>query len=303
MNPLALAIVSGGLVGLAVAMLVGHLLPAHVDLAEAIGRVTPTRHPGRAGVPEASAPPSDTTERLGTWAARALPPALWVRTPHRELALLQVPVARFYGEKLLFVLVGLAMPPVICACAALGGLTVPLVVPAVGSLVLAGLLFFLPDYNAHSNAKVLRGEFRIALAAFADLVALERAAGSGVRQAMEYAADATDTRVFVRLSEELARSRWSGLPPWDALAALADELGLPELHDIADVLRLSGTEGTAAYQALAARSAGLRSAILNDDLARSNALGEQLAIPGSLLGAVFIVLVIAPFLMRIAANT
>jgi hypothetical protein len=303
MNPLALAIVSGGLVGLAVAVLVGHLLPAHVDLAEAIGRVTPTRQPGRADAPEEATPPSDTTERLGAWAARALPPALWVRTPHRELALLQVPVARFYGEKLLFVLVGLAMPPVICACAAVGGLTVPLAAPAVGSLVLAGVLFFMPDYNAHSNARVLRGEFRIALAAFADLVALERAAGSGVRQAMEYAADATDTRVFVRLSEELARSRWSGLPPWDALAALADELGLPELHDIADVLRLSGTEGTAAYQSLAARSAGLRSAILNDDLARANALGEQLAIPGSLLGAVFIVLVIAPFLMRMAATT
>jgi pilus assembly protein TadC len=303
MSPLALAITSGGLIGLAFGVLVVRLLPTHVDLAEAIGRVTPSRHPGRAGTPEAATPPSDTTERLGAWAARALPHAVWVRTPHRELALLQVPVARFYGEKLLFAMVGLVMPAVICAGAAVGGLLVPAVVPAVAGVVLAVVLFFLPNYNAYSDAKSLRGEFRIALAAFADLVALERAAGSGVRQAMENAAGATDTRVFVRLSEELARSRWSGLPPWDALAALAEELGLPELHDVADVLRLAGTEGTTAYQSLAARSAGLRSAILNDDLARANALGERLAIPSSLLGVVFIVLVIAPFLMRMAVNT
>lgn len=303
MSPLTLAIVSGGLVGLAIAVVVVGRLPAHVDLAEAIGRITPSRHPGRTDAPESPPPPSDSTERLGAWAARVLPPAVWTRTPHRELALLQVPVARFYGEKMLFAAIGLAMPAMISACAVVVGLPVPAVVPAVVGVVLAVLMFFLPNYNAYSNAKALRGEFRIALAAFADLVALERAAGSGVRQAMENAAGVTDTRVFVRLSEELARSRWSGLPPWDALAALADELGLPELHDVADVLRLSGTEGTAAYQSLTARSAGLRSAILNDDLARANALGEQLAIPGSLLGAVFIVLVIAPFLLRMTANT
>ncbi|WP_125777981.1 type II secretion system F family protein [Antribacter gilvus] len=303
MSPLALAISSGALVGLALAVLVVRLLPAHVDLAEAIGRVTPARHPGRATSTEAAGTPSDSTERLGAWAARTLPSAVWARTPRRELALLQIPLARFYGEKVQFAVVGLLMPQVIAACATVAGLPVAAVVPVGAGLLLAVILFFTPNYNAHTGATALRGEFRVALAAFADLVALERAAGSGVRQAMENAARATDTRVFARLAEELARSRWSGLPPWDALAGLADELGLPELHDIADVLRLSGAEGSAAYQALAARSAGLRSAILNDDLARANGLGEQLAIPGSLLGAVFIVLVMAPFLLRMAAST
>ena len=41
------------------------------------------------------------------WAIKALPPALWVRTPTRELALLRIPLARFYGDKLTFAALGL----------------------------------------------------------------------------------------------------------------------------------------------------------------------------------------------------
>ena len=62
---------------------------------------------------------------------------------------------------------------------------------------------------------------------------------------MEAAALVGDSWVFTRLSEELTRSRWSGQPPWDALHTLADELGLPELEDFADIMRLSGEEGPA----------------------------------------------------------
>src|SRR3546814_17692470 len=80
------------------------------------------------------------------------------------------------------------------------------------------------DLNAVDDAKRARVEFARALGAYIDLVALERHNGSGVRQAMESAAEVADSWVFRRLSEELGRSRWSGLPPWDALHALAEEL-------------------------------------------------------------------------------
>ena len=59
---------------------------------------------------------------------------------------------------------------------------------------------------------------------------------------MEVAADVGDSWVFRRLGEELARSRWSGLPPWEALQALSTELGLPELAILADIMRLSEQE-------------------------------------------------------------
>lgn len=44
---------------------------------------------------------------------------------------------------------------------------------------------------------------------------------------MEAAAGIGHGKVFHRVGEELARSRWSGQAPWDALTTLADEVGVP----------------------------------------------------------------------------
>ena len=140
-------------------------------------------------------------------------------------------------------------------------------------------MFFVPNYNALDDARKARLEFARALGAYIDLVALERNNGIGVRQAMEAAAEVGDSWVFTRLSEELTRSRWSGLPPWDALHTLAEELGLPELDDFADIMRLSGEEGASVYATLRARSASMRTAMLNDEIAQANAVGERMTHP------------------------
>jgi Flp pilus assembly protein TadB len=183
------------------------------------------------------------------------------------------------------------------------GLGLPVAIPAAGGLGLAVVMFFLPNYNAVEDAKQARLEFSRALGAYIDLVALERLNGSGVRQAMEAAAAVGDSWVFTRLSEELTRSRWSGLPPWDALHTLADELGLPELDDFADIMRLSGEQGASVYTNLRARSAAMRTAMLNDEVAQANAVGERMTIPGSLLGVIFMALLVAPALLRMFAST
>ena len=46
---------------------------------------------------------------------QALPAGVWGRTPSRELAILRMPLARFYGEKVLYALLGLAIPPLLTA--------------------------------------------------------------------------------------------------------------------------------------------------------------------------------------------
>ncbi len=297
---LQLALASGALVALGVVLLVMRLMPAEPDLAEALSRLTPTR--GRARSLES---PSAATgkERIGVWAMKALPPALWVRTPTRELAILRIPLARFYGDKLTFAGLGLVIPPLLAWFFDLIGLGFPVAIPALASLGLAAVMFFMPNYNAVDDARKARLEFSRALGAYIDLVALERNNGSGVRQAMELAAEVGDSWVFTRLSEELTRSRWSGLPPWDALHTLAEELGLPELDDFADIMRLSGEEGASVYATLRARSAAMRTAMLNDEIAEANAVGERMTIPGSLLGVIFMALLVAPSLLRMFSNT
>ncbi|WP_244929241.1 type II secretion system F family protein [Nocardioides sp. W7] len=291
---LQLALLAGGLIGLGLMLLVARLLPAEPDLADALARVSAT-HTGTTATP---APAISGTERIGLWGLRVLPPGLWARTPVRELALLRVPVARFYGEKLTFAALGLLIPPLLTTLFNALGLAIPLPIPAAASIGLAAVMFFIPNYNALDEARKARLEFARALGAYIDLVALERHNGIGVRQAMEAAAQVGDSWVFTRLAEELTRSRWSGLPPWDALHTLAAELGLPELDDFADIMRLSGEQGASVYATLRARSAAMRTAMLNDEIAQANAVGERMTIPGSLLGVTFMALLVAPSLLR-----
>ena len=298
---LQLALAAGALISLGVVLLATRLMPAEPDLAEALSRLTPAR--GRTGAVAILTDAATGKERVGVWAIKALPPAMWVRTPSRELALLRIPLARFYGDKLTSAFLGLLIPPVLACFFQLIGLGFPVAIPAAASLALAVVMFFLPNYNAIDDAKKTRLEFTRALGAYIDLVALERLNGSGVRQAMEAAAEVGDSWVFTRLSEELTRSRWSGLPPWDALHTLADELGLPELDDFADIMRLSGEEGASVYTNLRARSAAMRTAMLNDEITEANAIGERMTIPGSLLGLIFMALLVTPSLLRMFSNT
>ncbi len=293
------AIAAGGLIGLGASLLVIRFLPVEPDLADALGRLAPTR---ACSTTSATASAADGKERLGLWAIRVLPPAMWTRTPTKELALLRIPLARFHGEKMLFAFIGALIPPVLGVFFNLLGLGLPMTIPAVASLGLATAMFFIPNYNAVDEAKKARLEFTRALGAYIELVALERNNGSGPRQAMEAAAEIGESWVFTRLSEELTRSRWSGRPPWDALHALADELGLPELDDFADIMRLSGEEGVSIYTTLRARSAAMRTAMLNDELAAANAVGERMSIPGSLLGVIFMALLLAPSLLRMVTG-
>ena len=291
---LQLAILSGGLIGLGLTLIGARVLPVEPDLADALERVSSTR--ARATAKATAAQTSK--ERLGLWGLRVLPPGLWVRTPTRELALLRISLAQFYGEKLTFAGLGLLIPPSLSLLFNSLGLGIPVQIPAVASIGLAAVMFFLPNYYALDDARKARLEFARALGAYIDLVALERHNGIGVRQAMEGAAEVGDSWVFTRLSEELTRSRWSGLPPWDALHTLAEELGLPELDDFADIMRLSGEEGASVYATLRARSASMRTAMLNDEIAQANAVGERMTIPGSLLGVIFMALLVAPSLLR-----
>jgi Flp pilus assembly protein TadB len=291
---LMMVMTAGGLIGFGVAMGVIWFTPAVPDLADTLKRLSDSPAYQRGATVGAAAG----RERLGVWAMRTLPAGLWIRTPSRELALLRIPLARFYGDKLVFAALGFVIPILLAGFLSLLGLPLPYPVPVLGCLALAAVMFFIPNYNAIDDAKKARLEFTRALGAYIELVALERTNGAGVRQAMESAAEVGDSWVFTRLSEELTRSRWSGLPPWDALHTLATELGLPDLDDFADIMRLSGEEGAATYATLRARSAAMRTAMLNDELTEANAIGERMSIPGSLLGVIFMAILLAPSLLR-----
>lgn len=294
MNALQLLILAGMLVTAGVATFVWWASPAEPDLADALDRISP--HPATAAAPAAVT--GDGTETVGLWALRRLP-AGWVRIPTPDLAVLRKSVASFYGDKLAFAgLAALAVP----LLSWLISWTVPLPVTVPVGVTLAAMVagWFLPDLNVKQDAVKARAEFSRALGSYTDLVALERhGGGSGTRQAMELAADVGDSWPFRRVSEELARSRFSGHQPWDALHQLADQLGVTDLDDLADIMRLCGEEGAPVYDTLRARSAANRNALLTHDLGEANEVGERMFIPASVTAVVFLAILIVPAILRL----
>ena len=292
-----LALLGGSLISLGLVLLLYRVLPADPDVVDVVYRYSPEGF-RRTRTTHTLAASTGTFERLGLWAIRRFPSRWWGPTPRRELAILRIPIHRHYGKKVLYGLVGLVCAPVLSYLLAALGFPIPILVPVLGSVALAVGLFLTPDIDVRSDARHARAEFARALGAYTDLVALERLVGSAPRQAMELAASVGDSWVFRRLAEELNRSRWAGQAPWDALHILADDLGVPDLDDLANVMRLA-EDGSELYTNLRARSSALRAAMLSEELARANAAGERLSMPMSLLGVVFMAILVLPPLLRV----
>ena len=298
---LTAAVLLGATSGLGATLIVRELLPTDPQLAAALDRLAPTRT--RADTAEEPAGDQASTSRLehrvGRWAQRHLTDAPLVPIPTRELLLLRIPVARHLGQKVLMALLGVLFPAVFVIITAAAGYPLPIALPAVFAVALAGVLFIVPDLEVRRRAGGAREEFARATSAYLDLTALERAAGAGATQSLEQAATVGDSWVFVRLREQLIRARLSGTPPWDGLHELAEELGLPELSDLADIMRLSGEDGAAVADTLRARSRGLRAALLTKQQTRANEESERMVIPVAFLGLIFLVILGAPAIVRI----
>jgi hypothetical protein len=297
MTGLQLALVFGVVIGVGVAGAAYALVPAQPDLGDVLARLSPPAR-RRSGALAVTATP-DTQERLGIWAERTLPARLLGVVPAQDLAVLRQTPAQFYGRKLAYGLIGLVLPSLLTGFFAFLGIHVPFTVPVGATVLLGAVMFMAPSRDVAEEAKKARADCARALSAYIELCALERNSGAGASVALASAADVGDSWVFGRIREELARSRYDGLPPWDALKDLSQALGLPELADVADIMGLAGEENSEVYRALRARSASMRSGLLSSELAQANQVEERMYLPASFLGFVFLALLMVPPLLRL----
>jgi Flp pilus assembly protein TadB len=303
MTGLQLALASGTLIGLGFALLVWRLAPSDPDLVDALDRLSPDHVVPRRGagtVDDDAAEATSLVDRVGVWALKNVPGGAWGNVPRKDLAVLQISETRFYGEKVVWALLGLIMPPLLSIFFTLIELPLPFVIPTFGSLALAALFWFMPNYNAADDAKKARIEFNRALGAYIDMVATGVRDGASGQQALRAASEVGDKWVFKRIERELRRARYMTRAPWDSLHALADELGVAELDDLADIMQQSGQDGSQIYTNLRARAAALRSAMLSAEVSKANAASERMYIPASLLGVVFMAILVAPSMLRLA---
>ncbi|HZO66246.1 MAG TPA: type II secretion system F family protein [Kribbellaceae bacterium] len=175
----------------------------------------------------------------------------------------------------------------------------PLYLPAGVSLLLGAIFYLVVDVDLRQKADRARRDFRYAVCAYLDLVALERAVGRGLVESLERAAAIGTGWVFERLRAALTRASWEQRAPWDALRDVGDEIGIPVLGGLGAIMQLSGEEGAQVYATLRSLAEGLRAAILAEEQNRANTQTTILAIPSTALLAVLFGLATYPLIARL----
>lgn len=289
-------VLAGACVGAGITLVVRSLVQPAPDLRSAlehidgVSQALPTTRDGALPGP------------LGHLAARTAPrivESLGLRRFRADLELVGETPETLAIRKVGYALLGLAFPALLVILMAAMGVLPPLAIPLVASLALAAALFFVPDVDLHRRAATARDELRRVVCAYLELVALERAGDAGTVEALERAATVGDSPGFVLIRDALTGAELAGKPPWQGLTDLAETVGVPELGDIADIMRISGEDGAAVYATLRARAASLRTQLLTASAAQANTASEHMIVPVALLGIAFMALIGYPAFARI----
>lgn len=294
----SLVLILGAVVGAGLYLIIRALLPTQPALPAAIDRLSTT-----AAVDHPSAlPPKGLEERLGEWAERLTSQLPMIVTPERDLALIGWSTRKFFGQKAMAALVGFLFPVIMSVIAYLAQISLPIPITTGAMLVLAIVFFFLPDLEVRQRAAKQRDHYRRIIAAYVDFVALSRMAGASATQAMSEAARVGDNELFARIQQMIERSRLRGTSAWNDLRELGDELGVRELHEIADIVRLSGEEGASIWENLRSHAHSMRNAQLRTEQGEANGRSESMAIPLAVLAFAFLGLLIAPSLLTLTTS-
>ena len=240
--------------------------------------------------------------RIGVPVATGLLDRGWLpRRVRDDLALLDIDPVTFVIGKTGYAFAGLAAPVVLVALVETTGASLPLVVPAWLCLTGALVAFLIPDLQLRARADAARRNFRVAVAAYLDLVAMRMASGAGLAEALHEAARVGGGPAFRQLRRALADARIDGLTPAAALGRLGARIGLPDLVELAARLSLVDTAGAQAETSLRAHAATLRDRELSELRGAANERSQSMLVAQVVLGFGFLVFLTYPALARVLA--
>jgi len=223
----------------------------HTPSAETLR--TPASEPG-------ALPQSGPLAAVGIWLSGQLTRRGITQTSLRQdLALTGRTYEQVMTRKVLFagggLLVSLLLIVVVPATL---GAALPAGAPLLVCAVVAAALFFLPDLEARSEAVRRRAEFRHALGAYLDLVALEMAARAAPAEALPAAAKIGGGWPLALIRDTLYRATRAGRDPWAALGELGRRIGVTELSDLGQLIALVAHDGARVRSTLTARAHTMR---------------------------------------------
>jgi tight adherence protein C len=291
----SLVLLAGVLLAAGLVCLVAAVVPAvpRLDAAlERIGADSPAFHTAPADVGVVTKP----SERLGALLYRLSPTPL-TDGQRRALRLQDKPIAEFFADKAVMMIIGAVLPGVAAFVWSLSGASIG-AWPALLSLAGAVVGFFVPDLLLRRAADAARSSAVEALLVYIDLVTLERLANASATQALHSAAQLSDSPLFLQIRTALERARLEQQPPYEELRRIADQLHLPELADVADVMQLDET-GAALSGTLRARVSELRDAHLTSEQTKASAAAEGMTIYMTLPALIFSLIFLVAAMLKI----
>jgi len=290
------AVLVGAVTGLALFLLIFALIPRRVGLARRIAAFDA----GRAPALRAVSYPGDGNEsalskRLGAALAGFCAEQGWRFRPLRaNLALVGKSFENYLATKVLLGLFGLIFPPIVLGGIGLLGVHISIFIPVWAGVVFALVFFFLPDLELRQQVEKRQRDFRHAIGAFLDLVAMNLSGGRGVPEALMAASEIGEGWAFWRIRDALANARITGQTPWQALGVLGHEVQVNELKDLSAALSLVAEDGAKVRESLTARAVSLRRRELADLEGQAGEKSQSMLVAQMVLAGAFLVFLMYP---------
>ena len=292
------ALLIGGLTGLALFLAIFALIPRRISLAGRVAafdasRAAPLR--ARSGSDTDEGQETALTRRLGTVLERFCAEQGWQFPSLRaSLRLTGKSFEAFLGTKVLLGIFGFVFPVFMLTGLKLLGVHLSVIIPVWVGLVFAVVFFFLPDLELRSEVGKRRRDFRHAIGAFLDLVAMNLAGGRGVPEALMAASEIGEGWAFWRIRDALTNARLTGQTPWQALGLLGEDVQVDELRDLAGALSLVAEDGAKVRESLTARAASLRRRELADLEGQAAERSQSMLVAQMVMAGAFLVFLMYP---------
>jgi tight adherence protein C len=285
----------GAVLGLGLFLLGLALIPRRAGLARRLAAFDEARSAAARPDYRAVAGESELSRRIGSALARFCAEQGWeFRSLRSSLSLVGKSFESYLATKVLLAVFGLIFAPLLLVLAAAAGFKIPFVVPVWVGLVMALVFFSLPDLELRQKVAQRRRDFRHAVGAFLDLVAMNLSGGRGVPEALMAAAEIGSGWAMWRIRDALINARITGQTPWQALGALGDEVKVDELRDLAAALSLVSEDGAKVRESLSTRAASLRRRELADLQGEAGERSQSMLVAQMLLCAAFLIFLVYP---------
>jgi tight adherence protein C len=240
--------------------------------------------------------------RIGGWlAAQFAQRGVRYRALQQDLALTRQSFDALMGRKVVAAGAGFLLALLGLGFAQYGaGVALPPGAPVMAAVLVGAALFVAPDVDVRKEASHRRREFTEHLAIYLELVALEMAGYAAAEAALPQAARLGGTWSMLLIRDTLLRARLSGEDRWDALTALGERIGVPDLRDLGSLVKTVADDGAQVRQTLSARAASMRRALLAEDDVEAKRRKQLMGLAGLLIAAGFMLFIGYPAFVNIS---